>query len=216
VQRFSTPLQNLAGQKWRGVDFGLNYRFEGAEVLPWVNRDIGLFEVDWNATWTQSFETKPDAETPIFDGVGDRNDESAFVPPIPEIRGNGRISWSYGRHAVSAIARFQSNVNEDDNLCRDISGAGLPADSPINQFIRTAIGAQPTCTDELDTPTTWDFQYDLNLDGLAWGDRSTHVRVGLINAFDSFPATRASLGGIEVFLHDPRGRQIYAEVRTEL
>lgn len=155
-----------------------------------------------------------------FDAVGKRNAETGFVPPIPEFRATSRFGWSMGRHQVTIFGRWQSEVEEDDGLCNDIGGRFVPDSIPgipdLNAFIRTQTGAQPTCPDKLPAKTLWDVQYDFNLDGMLWGDRTARVQLGVINAFDTFPPSTAMLGGIDTFLYDPRGRQFYARFRMGL
>ncbi len=61
----------------------------------------------------------------------------------------------------------------------------------------------------------WDLQYRFDLDGLI-GDRAARIEVGAINIGDTFPIPSASLGGMETFLYDPRGRQWYVRLQTEI
>ncbi len=203
IESVITPLQNLAKMEWQGVDFGVTYAFEGAD-LPFVERDIGLFNVGVTGTWVNKFEVQEGAGAPTVDGVGKRNQPSGFLPPVPEWRTVGRINWMMSRHSFTILGRYNSSLKEDDSICN------LP------RALLLELGAESGgCPSHVPAKVIWDMNYRLDLDGLI-GDRSASFEIGAINVFDTYPPLTAALGAIETFLYDPRGRQLYAKFRVEL
>jgi iron complex outermembrane recepter protein len=207
-----TPLQNVTEMVWRGGDFNIAYRFDGRQ-LPWVDADIGRFRTSVAATYVDSFTFKQFEGQRSRQAVGNRNNGTGFVPPIPRWQGTFRLGWDMSRHSLTLLGRYRHHVREDDSLCN------LPplTLTRIMSFVGEERSGDPSrgCASKLKSLTEWDLQYRLSLDGLI-GARRAHIEIGAINLFDTFPIPSASLGGMETFLFDPRGRQLYARFQTEL
>jgi iron complex outermembrane recepter protein len=202
-----TPLLNAQEMEWKGFDLSASYRFEGSD-LPFVNRDIGQFSVGFTSTYIQNYSFIRSAGGRKFEGAGKRNNGTAAVPPSPRWRANARLSWDLDRHQVVVLARYMHHVNkvdEEDGQCVRPPSA-----------VATLMGVTNGCPTKFPKYMEWDVQYNLNLDGLVWGDRSTSVSLGLINAFDKEPKAINTLGGLETFLYDPRGRIWYARLTQQL
>jgi len=204
IERVSTPLINASEMQWKGADIQVSYAFDASEI-PVIGGDYGRFSTSVLATYVDEFSFKQFEDSIEVNGAGRRNDDTGFVPPIPRWRGTARLGWEMGRHSVAVMGRYTHHIEEDDNLC------ALPG------FVLGAIGASSDgCPEKIPSKMIWDAQYTLNLDGLVWGDRRTTVQVGGVNIFDTFPPALASLGGMEVFLYDPRGAQWYVRFSQEL
>ena len=67
-------------------------------------------------------------------------------------------------------------------------------------------------SDTLEALTYVDLTYNLNLQGLI-ADSDTRIELGARNLLDSYPKVIGGLGGIETYVHDPRGRTLFARVK---
>lgn len=95
-----------------------------------------------------------------FDGAGSRNFRNNFSP-IPQWRFNASLGWVRGPHSVNATVRYIDGYDNDQSN-----------DAPIDSF------------------TTVDLQYGLNLAGL-FGNTGTSLVVGADNIFDQDPPALA-------------------------
>jgi hypothetical protein len=182
------------------LDFDITYRFE-ADEIPVIGGDYGSFSVGLNGTWVDTYEFVltglPDevcpgsTKRPPCEGVGKRNDRTSVVPPIPEWRMNARLNWGYGNHNATLTARYIDEI-EEDSVFR---------------------AANPKFINDI---TTFDLQYTYAIDGLFGGDRATKVTVGGINIFDRLIPGMLTLGGLETFLHDPRGAMWYVRFNQDV
>jgi iron complex outermembrane recepter protein len=207
-----TPLQNVSEMTWRGGDFAVAYRFN-ADDLPFVNRDFGRFRARLMATYVDSFSFKQFPGQRSREAAGNRNNATGFVPPIPRWQGTLTLGWDMDRHAVAINGRYRHHMREDDTLC------ALPP--AVLRGILSFVGQERAgdlnrgCARKIRSMAEWDAQYRFSIDGL-FGARAAHIEVGAINLFDTFPIPSASLGGMETLMYDPRGRQLYLRLHTEL
>ncbi|MFU8815060.1 MAG: TonB-dependent receptor domain-containing protein, partial [Pseudomonadales bacterium] len=194
-----TQWVNAQTMKWKGWDLGVSYRWDGTD-LPFVDREIGSFNFRIDGTYVQSYEftlTGLPNETcgnpalgrrPPCEAAGSRNDRTSVVPPAPRIRANGQLNWLMGNHGATVFARYIHHVKEDSVFAA--------ANPPL-----------------INSRVTYDAQYSYNIAGLIGGDASsTGVTVGCINCFDTRTDPMLTLGGLETFLHDPRGSMWYVRL----
>ena len=104
---------------------------------------------------------------------------------------NARLNWGYGNHNATLTARYIDEI-EEDSVFR---------------------AANPKFINDI---TTFDLQYTYAIDGLFGGDRDTKVTVGGINIFDRLIPGMLTLGGLESFLHDPRGAMWYVRFNQDV
>ncbi len=208
---------NVAAIKTKGMDFGIDYFIDGEDM---GFGDVGTFSFSAKASWIHSYDFQlssvpvTEAELEILEdvlGVGDvpattsdragrRNDPTQAVPPLPEWRINGTVSWNRGPHTVTTNVRFIDSIR-DDSIFADL---GLNIDVlGTNQII-------PSHT-EIDLSYTFAWEK-----GVFGDDRQTILTIGSINVLDNDPPAFNTLGGLESFLHDPRGRIVYARVAQDL
>jgi iron complex outermembrane recepter protein len=202
-----TPLINAASLEWRGFDTRMGYRFDGNR-LPFVNADIGRFRVILETTYADSYAYRRDAASPTIEGAGRRNNATAFVPPTPRWRGNLRVGWDMGIHAMTVTGRYTHGILNDGE---PFAGLGSPVAAPL-RAVAQVTNRHPS---HLPSHTEWDIQYQLHLDGL-WGDRRTSLQLGLHNMFDKRPPAIMTLGGTETFLYDPRRRVWFVRFGQEI
>ena len=103
VRRIFTSFENLAGLETDGIDISSNFRFE---------TNVGLFNLDVQATFVASYDVQPLVTDPKIDGVGSRN-QSTFAVPMPEWRANVVLGWARNNHNASVIYRYIDEVVDD-------------------------------------------------------------------------------------------------------
>jgi iron complex outermembrane recepter protein len=193
-----TTYINATEMEWRGFDVGVGYRFDAAR-LPFVTRDFGSFNLRFDGTYVESYTfsltglpsercgVPAKNRTPPCQAAGNRNDRTGAVPPIPRIRANASLAWMFGNHDARLTTRYTHHVREDS-----VFVASNPA--------------------QIDAMTTIDLQYRYAFAGL-FGERSnTTLTAGCINCLDEMARPMVTLGGLETFLHDPRGRMWYVRL----
>lgn len=193
-----TSYVNAQEMLWRGLDFTITYHFEGDDI-PWIGGDYGSFTTSLTGTYIDTYqyvltgladEICGDGSKPPCEGAGNRNDRTGAVPPSPELRMNGKLNWFYGNHNATLIGRYIDSVRND-------------AFAWDNETF-------------IDTIVTWDAQYSYTFDGLLGGDRATKVTIGGVNIFDNLTDPITTLGGLETFLHDPRGAMWYLRINQDI
>jgi len=149
-----------------------------------IESDIGTFQPFFQGTWVLGYDFVTGAGTEV-DGVGERNFGLLGVGsrPTPEFRFNTGVSFVNELHEARVFVRFIDGINDNEN---------------------------PGST--IDSQTTVDVQYALNLGELFEEVGDTRLTVGVINLFDQDPPFVATNGGFESRLHDPRGRVAYIEL----
>ena len=119
------------------------------------------------------------------DAVGLQNLGIDVIPPLPETRVIGSVNWNMGDNAVLLRARWAEEVDA-------------------------------TWGSVLEALTYIDLTYSYT--GFDWsGDGSiTTIEVGARNLTDEYPMPDGAFGaGIELALHDPRGRMLFTRIRHE-
>jgi outer membrane receptor for ferrienterochelin and colicin len=149
-----------------------------------IESDIGTFQPFFQGTWVLGYDFVTGAGTEV-DGLGSRNFALLGVGsrPTPEFRFNTGLSFVNELHEARVFVRFIDGIDDNQN---------------------------PGST--IDSQTTVDVQYALNLGELFEEVGDTRLTVGVINLFDQDPPFVATNGGFESRLHDPRGRVAYIEL----
>lgn len=109
-----------------------------------------------------------------------------FGSATPKWQSNLSLDWALGNHAATAIVRYTSSMKDD------------------------AIGRDPAAIGRIGDFTTLDLQYSYLFEGLGEG---TQFTVGAINVTNETPP-RALSTGWAITTHDPRGRIVYARIKT--
>jgi hypothetical protein len=123
------------------------------------------------------------------DGAGSQNENIAEVPPMPNWRVNGTVNWLYGNNAAVLRVRRISEFDLD-----------------------TVFGNQGTA----DAATYVDVQYGYQFTDVLGTGREARLEVGIRNLMDYYPDPINTIGGIETYLHDIRGRIWYGRVNVAL
>ncbi|MDP3520722.1 MAG: TonB-dependent receptor, partial [Hydrogenophaga sp.] len=160
--------------------------------------NFGNFVFNLDATQALEYNYDLGLGIPPGDGVGRQNEEIAEVPPLPEFRVNGTVSWNMDNHSALIRARwidgFDYSFNSAALLAAQIAANGISAADDITYI---------------------DANYAYTFDNLI-GDRATKVEIGARNLLDEFPEPFINLGGIETFVHDIRGRMMYIRINQEI
>jgi len=133
---------------------------------------------------------EPLVQTATFEAAGERNFEN-FAPPLPKLRANLPLRWSYDGHMVGATANFISGYHDQsENTIEE-----LEAEEDIAAML------------------TVDLMY-----GFSFGDNNweSKISVGVINIADQDPPAVQGPLGYEVGIHDPRGRVVYARISGKM
>ena len=151
----------------------------------------GDFRVSVDATLLTRFDVDS-AGRGFVDQLGNRNDTNGFAP-TPELRLNVGLAWRRGAHAASLTVRYVDSYKNDEV-------ASLP---------------------KIAAWTTLDANYSFDLDRLFGGNAT--LSVGVRNLTDKDPpplpsgrpgAQRYNLRpGYDGFVHDIKGRTVYARFR---
>ncbi|RMB02021.1 TonB-dependent receptor plug domain-containing protein [Eilatimonas milleporae] len=149
-----------------------------------IDTDIGTFQPFFEGTWVNSYDLLNAQGEDVIDGKGNRNFTN-FGAPTPEWRFNTGLAFTDGTHEGRFFVRHISGLDDDQN-------GGIPIDSM----------------------TTVDAQYRLNVANLFDFDSDLGFTVGVINAFDEDPPQVFTNGGFESRTHDPRGRVLYLQLDT--
>ncbi len=118
-------------------------------------------------------------------GAGWRNN-SNFGRAAPKWRSNFSLAWAQGNHGANAIVRYVSSMKDD------------------------ALGRDPAVVGDIGDFATLDLQYSYLFDSVGKG---TVLTIGAINVTNETPPAALSTGW-EVTTHDPRGRLVYARLKT--
>lgn len=119
-----------------------------------------------------------------IDGLGSRNFRN-FGDPAPELRFNMGVSLRSGRHGVNLFARYIDGLDNDERN-----------------------------NEKVDSMLTFDGQYNLTIDSGLFGSGEAVFTLGVTNALDEDPPFVFTNGNYEARAYDPRGRRVYARVRT--
>lgn len=109
---------NTGALKTSGIDFALRYGFD----LGGGKLDISS---DW--TWTNEFTSTPVQDFPDIQNQCVGSFGATCGEPIPEWRGNTRVTYTLGYGSISLRHRFLSSVTNDRYILPSRSGATPPA-----------------------------------------------------------------------------------------
>lgn len=182
---------NAESVKVTAYDVQANYRFSMAD---WGNFRIGL-----QATYMDSFQFQDDVDSPMQEGVGATNRQTATAPAIPQIKANLRLGWNMGNHAVSGTLHHLSAMDYD----------GTNFIPFISQFANT--NPNPSIIGgEIKAWTDFDLAYTYQ--GLEMMGGEMAFSVGSRNLFDRQAQRTPDFAGVMGELQDPMGRTIYARM----
>jgi len=149
-----------------------------------IDTDVGTITPFFDGTWVFGFDYETASGTEV-DGLGARNfgQLGTGSRPTPEFRFNTGISFANALHEARFFVRYIDGMDDNENP-----------------------GAR------IDSMTTIDAQYALNLGEIAEGLEGARLTVGAINLLNEDPPFVATNGGFEARAHDPRGRVVYVEL----
>ena len=168
--------------------------------------DYGNVRVDLNATWMEKYEYDL-GDGLSGDGVGKQNDTISAVPPTPEWRVTGIVNWFYDNHHVMLRGRWTDQVMLD-GLSTGLNALAAAGSYGTLGFIQFC--DKPSCyRNVIDDELLIDISYAYQWDNLLGEDRRTRIEIGARNVTDEMPDVQMTLGGMDTFVSDPRGRMIY-------
>jgi iron complex outermembrane receptor protein len=172
------------------------------DQLPFIDGQYGRLQLGLNATYLDSYKYRNRIDEPFVDGAGKRNAGTGFIPPAPRWRANTRLAWGIGSHSMSLLGRYNHHLPEDEPLCN--LGLGTL------RALGSTMGDRPRgCPGKLRSQMEWDLQYQMQMYEVL-GASEASFTIGAINLFDTMPLPSVTFGGMETYLYDPRGRQLYA------
>ncbi len=147
--------------------------------------DIGRFLANLNATRILEYDiTRPNGSK--IDGAGYLNFAN-IGSPMPKWRGILSLAWQRGDHQALMM------LNHTDDY----------------RYRRT-----PAAADRIDSFTTLDLQYRLELGGLLGPGANTTLIAGVLNVADEDPPHVNIGGGYDPRTADPRGRRAYIQLSS--
>lgn len=161
---------------------------DGLDVGASYTRDYGFGDVFVGVSGSYVL----DATLHLFwkrapiEAAGNRNYDNP-LDPMPRLRLTFPVSWSSGVHRAGVTIRYISGYRNDDPARR--------TDATIAPFVGV------------------DLQYGLTVSNTALG--STKVFIGAIDIFDRGPSPLDAPLGYDPYVHDPKGRSVYARLVQE-
>ncbi|MCV2883797.1 TonB-dependent receptor [Aestuariibacter sp. AA17] len=186
--RVNTNFVNASSLRTHGIDLVASYKMDTA----W-----GSVTPSFNATYITKYELN-DPQAGIIDGAGRRNFSNIGVS-TPELRYNLGLSWQADIHSAHIFVRYIDSYLDDQN-CAD----GSPATEGC-----------PNGLQEVDSHTTIDAQYNIDLGAIFETETTYVLTLGGINITDEDPPQLFTNSGYDSKVHDPRGRQLYARLAIE-
>jgi len=162
------------------LDGRVNYR--------WDSPGFGSFDSTLSATYYSTYEYNA-FDGDRIDAVGKQNARTGIVPPIPQMKMQFRVDWTFEKHSATALVNWQDSVTFDDRVNNVLTGTPAPSDGKIDDM------------------TYVNLNYQYLFTSVAGGDIS--LRAGVNNVFDALPQRLPILGGFESRLHTPWGRQFF-------
>ena len=164
-----------------GIDLMLGYDFSLA--------NIGDFRTTLGLSYTLEYDVVTDTGAKI-DGVGSRNAGNTIGHPLPEFKANLMLGWSRNRHALAMTIKHIDGYEDD-----------VPQSALRGAYFGTA--------PNIDSMTTIDLQYNLELPEMGFMTDGSVLTLGVKNLADEKPPLVNTDGGFDPFTHDPRGRIYY-------
>lgn len=177
---------------------------QSIKVTAWdVTADYSYSLGNWGdlrfslqATNMQEFLYADSTTVAKSDAVGSTNLQTGTAPAVPDWKGNLRMGWVMGRHAVTGTVHYISEVDWD--------GTRYPI---IDQFANTFRDANLT---KLKAWKAMDLAYTYR--GIEVFDGELGVSVGARNLFDREAQPTDDFAGVMGELQNPMGRSLYARV----
>ncbi len=179
------------------IDYYLSYNY--------TTNDWGDFRFNLSATQMDEylFDITPTLQD---DAVGKQNDTIGSVPPIPEWNVRASLNWNYNNHNVMLAARYTDEISLN-GLSSGLNG--LAAAGRFSTLAFLGFCDLPSCYRNIvDAETLVDLTYSYNFEDLLGTGRRTRLEIGARNLLDELPDVQMTLGGMDTFISDPRGRMI--------
>ena len=191
IDRIISGDSNASNMLVRATDIKFNYLFPVA--------DYGIFNVSLEGTYLDTYAYQMRADRPVVEGVGNQNDLTGAVPPLPRWKANLSLGWSLGQHSANLTTRYIHDIDFDANKF------AYQANLPFSNY---------RDVDVLRASTIVDAAYNYRQLEALGGEFS--FTVGARNLFDRMPQKVPMLGGMESVLYDPTGRMLYARVTYDM
>jgi iron complex outermembrane receptor protein len=195
VQQVDTRFINAPSILADGLDLDVSYGTD-------FGGSAGVYTFAGSGTYVMSYDMKTDSKTPTVEAAGKRNFSNP-ARPIPRLRMTFPLVWGLFGHSAAITTHFTSGYANDE--------AGPLITVPDGTKGGTKLKRKEL--PDIDPWLTFDLQYGYKIDE---GDgMATTIKVGLNNLLDSDPPALDAGYGYDVFVHDPRGRLIYARLIQE-
>ncbi len=188
IDRIYSGGSNASSLLVRAADLKFSYMFSLADFGM---SDWGLFNIGIDATYVDTYTYQLASDRPVVEEVGNQNDNTGAVPPMPRWKGNVSLGWSKGQHSANVTARYIDKVTFDANPF------SFQRSLPFSNYRTVA---------ELHASTIVDASYNFRQVEALGGEFA--FTVGARNLFDRLPQKLLMLGGMESFLYDPTGRML--------
>lgn len=200
-----TSYVNANTMNVKSYDFYANYLL--------ATSNWGDYQFSLNATLMDEY--KYDLGGPLKgDGVGKQNDTIGAVPPTPEWRVTGTLNWNYGNHHVLLRGRWTDEITIN-GLSTGLNGLAAAGSFGTLAFIQFC--DLPSCyRNVIDSELLIDIAYSYQFHDLFGSDRTTRIEVGSRNVTDEMPDVQMTLGGMDTFISDPRGRMVYLRLNQDI
>ena len=173
---------NAPSLETSGIDLALAYARDVASV--------GLLRASLDLSYTLDYDIIL-ANGEKIKGAGSRNAGNSIGRPMPRFRANAGLSWQRGRHDVFLNVRYIHSYKDD---------------TPQSAFLGAYIGY----AESIDSMTTVDLQYRLDLPAFISRQTGSFVTLGVKNLLNEEPPLVNVDGAYDYYSHDPRGRIFYA------
>lgn len=191
IDRIITSDTNASKMSVKAFDLKVSYMFG--------TRNFGTFNLGLDGTYVDSYSYQLSADRPVVEAVGNQNNLTGAVPPMPEFKANASLGWSMDNHSANLIVRYI------DEITFDASKFSFQRLLPFSNY---------RDVDVLRASTIADASYTYSgLEGLGGEFAFT---VGARNLFDRLPQKVPMLGGMESILYDPTGRMVYGRITFDM
>lgn len=203
IDRVISGRTNASSMFVQSVDMKFNYFFSLDDMFGLRNligaSDMGSMNLSLNATHLSEYTYQLSPDRSVNDGIGQQNNRTGAVPPLPKWKANLGLGWVGDQHSFNITARYIDEVVFDANKF---------------SFQRFLPYSNYRKVDMLEASTIVDASYNFTQYEALGGEMS--FTVGARNLFDRQPQKVPMLGGIESMLYDPTGRIVYARMTYQL
>ena len=171
-----------------GIDLALAYT-RNVTALGLIRTSLDLsYTLDYDIILANGEKIK---------GAGSRNAGNSIGRPMPRFRANAGLNWQRGRHDMFLNVRYINSYKDD---------------TPQSAFLGAYIGYAET----IDSMTTVDLQYRLELPAFIARQQGSLLTLGIKNLLNEEPPLVNVDGAYDYYTHDPRGRIFYARYQLRL